>query len=324
MKLTELLTIRNLTVEYVTHYARIQAVRGVSLEFGEREVVGIMGESGSGKSTLALSILKLVPPPGRIMDGKILFRGNDLLTADADAVRKVRGKEISMVFQNPLSALNPIMTVGEQLAEVIKLHRNVDPNNVMEMVTNTLEVVGFPDPHLAVRKYPHELSGGMNQRALIAMAVSCEPSVMICDEPTSALDVSTQAQILNLLVGMRNRYGMSLLMITHNPGVIAETCDRVAVMYGGKIVEIGAVDEIFGNPRHPYTQGLIKSMVHIDKKVETFQTIPGEVSSVHANPLCLFLPRCSAAILKCQRTEPPWIQTSTGHHALCHRAEDKL
>jgi peptide/nickel transport system ATP-binding protein len=282
-----------------------------------------MGESGSGKSTLALSILRLVPSPGRIVDGKILFRGNDLLTADDDTVRKVRGKEISMVFQNPLSALNPLMTIGEQLAEVIKLHRNT-PDNVMDMVTSILDIVGFPDARLAVRKFPHELSGGMNQRALIAMAISCEPSFMICDEPTSALDVSTQAQILNLLVGMRDRYGMSLLMITHNPGVIAETCDRVAVMYGGKIVEIGAVNEIFSNPRHPYTRGLIKSMVHIDKKVETFQTIQGEVSSVQTNSLCRFLPRCSAAVLKCQKITPPLIETSPGHHALCHRAEDKI
>jgi len=284
-----------------------------------------MGESGSGKSTLALAILRLVLTPGRIVSGKILFKGNDLLSADDDTIRKTRGKEISIVFQNPLSALNPVMTVGQQLAEVIKLHRNTVSNNVETTVTKILGTVGFPDPELAARKFPHELSGGMNQRALIAMAVSCEPSLMICDEPTSALDVSTQAQILNLLVDMRERYGMSLLMITHNPGVIAETCDKVAVMYAGRIVEIGAVHEIFGDPRHPYTRGLIRSMVHVDKKVETFQTIPGEVSIARdVASLCPFLHRCPIAVEKCNKIEPPLIETSTGHQALCHRAQERF
>jgi len=282
-----------------------------------------MGESGSGKSTLALSILRLILPPGQIITGQVLFKDNDLLTVDDATIQRVRGKEISMVFQNPLSALNPVMTIGQQLTEVIELHRDVGQSDAEKIVVDTLAAVGFPDPQQALRKYPHELSGGMNQRALVAMAVSCRPSLMLCDEPTSALDVSTQAQILSLLVDMRERYGMSLLIITHNPGVIAETCERVAVMYGGKIVEIGAVDEIFNDSRHPYTRGLIKSMVRIEKRVEHFETVPGEVSSARDTSLCPFLSRCQVAVEKCRHVEPPLVPTAPGHTALCHRAEEK-
>jgi peptide/nickel transport system ATP-binding protein len=316
-----LLSIENLTIEYVTEYGRVQALQNVDLEVREQEIVGLMGESGCGKSTLALSIVRLLPPPARIVRGKVLFKTQDLLSVDEDTIRKIRGAQISMVFQNPASALNPVMTIGDQIAQIIELHGRLDSGEARKAVTNVLKSVGFPAPEEAWKKYPHELSGGMNQRALIAMAISCNASMILCDEPTSALDVATQAQILSLLLEIKKRSHMSLLLITHNPGLIAETCDRVVVMYAGKVVEIGDAEQVFDNPRHPYTRGLIKSIVSIDKVSDSFETVPGEVVTSRDDRLaCRFSPRCPIAREECRNVLPPFKDIAPGHKALCHRA----
>ena len=318
-----LLQIENLrTYFYGGGVAR--AVDGVTFSIDAGETVGLVGESGSGKSVTALSILRLVRPPGRIEPGsKMLFEERDLATLDERALRSIRGARIAMVFQEPMTALNPVFTVGEQIAEVVRIHAHASRRDAWHRAVEMLKTVGIPSPEQRAKEYPHQLSGGMRQRVVIAMALVMNPALVIADEPTTALDVTIQAQILELLQSLQQQFGTSILLITHDLGVIAETVSRVLVMYGGEIVEQAAVKTLFADAHHPYTEGLLAAMPRLGETRERLRTIPGTVPPPTRWPTgCRFHDRCPYAWERCSTEHPPLYQIGAGHTSRCHLAEE--
>ena len=319
---TPLVQVRDLKTWFKTEAGIVKAVNGVDFDIQTGEVLGLVGESGSGKSVTALSILRLIPdPPGKIAGGSILYKGRDLLKLSWDEIRQIRGKEISMIFQEPMTSLNPVFTIGRQVMEVILEHEHVSKKEAFDRSVEMLEVVGIPDPASRMNDYPHQYSGGMRQRVMIAMALACNPSLLIADEPTTALDVTIQAQILELMLKIKDqRKDAAILLITHNLAVVAETCHRVMVMYGGKIQEIAPVKELFKNPQHPYTRGLLASLPTVDgDRQRRLRTIPGNVPSILDLPVgCKFVTRCTEKLQKCESIEPELIETSPGHWVRCH------
>ena len=316
-----LLTIRNLHTYFFTDEGVAKAVDGVDLELKEGGTLGVVGESGCGKSVTALSVMRLIPdPPGKITQGEILFGGTNLLDLSEAEMRKIRGRSISMIFQEPMTSLNPVFQIGDQISEVLRLHEGMSRKEAWDRSVEMLKMVGIPSPERRVQEYPHQLSGGMRQRAMIAMALACSPKLMIADEPTTALDVTIQAQILELMNRLQKDKGMSVILITHNLGVIAETAQKVAVMYAGRIVEYAEVKPIFGNPMHPYTQGLLKSIPRLDEdhaRKARLEAIPGLVPSLlELPPGCKFSNRCKYVFEKCVE-EPQLIEAEPGHMVRC-------
>jgi oligopeptide/dipeptide ABC transporter ATP-binding protein len=311
--------VRDLVVGFPTKSGFIRAVDCVSLKIYSGESLGLVGESGCGKSTLALAIMGLTKEPGRIINGQVLFDNEDLLKKKDEAIRDIRGRKISMIFQNPAGSLDPVASVGSQIASVLRAHKNVDADQVNKEVLGLLQVVGLPAPDQIATKFPHELSGGMKQRVMIAMALACNPKLLTADEPTTALDVTIQAQILKLLKGLKEKFAATVL-ITHNLAVVAEMCDRVAVMYAGKIIEEGDVISVFEHPAHPYTEALLKSIPKLESPTETFSTIMGSVPSIGSPPTgCRFHPRCPYSKQICIEREPQEVTVSNGHSAACFK-----
>jgi len=317
-----LLSVENLRTYFHGAAAVAKSVDGVSFVVNAGETVGIVGESGCGKSVTALSILRLIQPPGRIESGsRILFEGKDLVSLDDAGMRHVRGNRISMIFQEPMSALNPVFTVGDQVAEVARVHGTGSRKDAWNRAVEMLTLTGIPSPGERAKQYPHQLSGGMRQRVLIAMALMMNPALVIADEPTTALDVTIQAQILELLLDLQKRLGTSILMITHDLGVVAETATRVLVMYGGEIVEEASVRTLFDAAHHPYTEGLMNAMPQISDSRERLNVIPGTVPPPTAWPTgCRFRDRCPYSWERCEREHPPLYQISEGHTSRCHLA----
>jgi peptide/nickel transport system ATP-binding protein len=320
-----LLEIRGLKTHFATDEGWVHAVDGVDLSIDRGETLGVVGESGCGKTVTALSVMKLVPmPPGRIVAGQVLWQGRDLVPLHQSEMQKIRAKEIAIVFQEPMTSLNPVYTVGEQIAEVIRLHEGLGRRAALERTVEMLRLVRIPNPERRFRDYPHQFSGGMRQRVMIAMALACHPKLLIADEPTTALDVTIQAQILELIGELKSRLGMAVMLITHAMGVIAETAQRVVVMYAGKVVEEAPVRELFARPRHPYTQGLIRSIPRIDAAAGVgklgkprLEAIRGVVPSlVDPAPGCRFAPRCKFARDECRET-PPLREIAPGHKVAC-------
>ena len=300
----------------------VRAVDGVDLRIDRGETVGVVGESGCGKTVTARSVLKLIDmPPGRFEAGQILWQGRDLIPLDQDEMNKIRAREIAIIFQEPMTSLNPVYTVGDQIAEVIALHQKLSPKQAMAGAAEMLRLVNIPNPQKRVHDYPHQFSGGMRQRVMIAMALSCQPKLLIADEPTTALDVTIQAQILELMQEMKEKFGMAIMLITHAMGVVAETCQRVTVMYAGKVVEEAPVEALFGDPRHPYTQGLIRSIPRIDRAVSRqarLESIGGTVPSLlNPPPGCRFAARCKYAMDICTQAVPPLKEVAPGHRVAC-------
>ena len=320
--MNHLLEVRGLKTHFKTDDGMVQAVDGVDLHVDEGETLGVVGESGCGKSVTAFTIMGLLPiPPARIVAGEILWRGRDLLELSAAEMRAIRAKEIAMVFQEPMTSLNPVYSVGEQIAEVVRLHEKLGRRAAMDRAVEMLDLVRIPNARRRVNAYPHQFSGGMRQRVMIAMALSCNPRLLIADEPTTALDVTIQAQILDLLGDLKARMGMAVILITHAMGVIAETAQRVVVMYAGKIVEEASVEDLFRAPRHPYTQGLIRSIPRIDtaavRKVR-LEAIAGVVPSLlDPPPGCRFAPRCPHAMRECTAAIPALRDVGGGHKMAC-------
>ncbi|HZP99835.1 MAG TPA: ABC transporter ATP-binding protein [Reyranella sp.] len=317
-----LLEIRGLKTWFKTDDGMVRAVDGVDLHIDRGETVGVVGESGCGKTVTARSVLKLIDmPPGRFEDGSILWRGRDLIPLAADEMDKIRAREIAIVFQEPMTSLNPVYTVGDQIAEVLRQHQQLNRKQAIDAAVEMLRLVNIPNPGKRVHDYPHQFSGGMRQRVMIAMALSCKPKLLIADEPTTALDVTIQAQILELMQEMKEKLGMSIMLITHAMGVVAETCQRVVVMYAGKVVEEAPVEALFGNPRHPYTQGLIRSIPRVDRAAEQKQrleAIAGTVPSLlEPPPGCRFAARCKFAMDVCTKAMPPLKEVGPGHFVRC-------
>jgi peptide/nickel transport system ATP-binding protein len=317
-----LLEIRGLKTQFATDNGMVRAVDGVDITIGRGETVGVVGESGCGKTVTAMSVLKLIAmPPGRIVEGQILWQGRDLIPLEAEELDDIRTKEIAMVFQEPMTSLNPVYTVGDQIGEALRRHEGLSRREAQEKTVEMLRLVQIPNPQKRVNDYPHQFSGGMRQRVMIAMALSCSPKLLIADEPTTALDVTIQAQILELLADMKSRFGMAVMLITHAMGVVAETAQRVVVMYAGRVIEEAPVDELFANPRHPYTQGLIRSIPHIDRAATTkkrLEAIPGVVPSlITPPPGCRFAPRCRYAMPACRLAVPPLLDVGGGHKVAC-------
>jgi peptide/nickel transport system ATP-binding protein len=309
-------------VHFRTDEGWVRAVDGVDIRIGRGETVCVVGESGCGKTVTAMTVLKLIAmPPGKIVEGQILWQGRDLVPLGADEMRKIRAREIGIVFQEPMTSLNPVYTVGEQIAEVVQLHEGLGKRVAIDRAAEMLRLVNIPNPQRRVHDYPHQFSGGMRQRVMIAMALSCNPRLLIADEPTTALDVTIQAQILDLLAEMKDRLGMAVMLITHAMGVVAEVAQRVVVMYAGKVVEEAPVEELFANPRHPYTQGLIRSIPRIDLaavKKTRLEAIPGSVPSLLRPPTgCRFAARCRYAMDACREAEPPLVTDEKGHKVAC-------
>ncbi len=304
-----LLEIRGLKTHFKTDDGMVRAVDGVDLAIDRGETLGVVGESGCGKTVTAMTVLKLIQmPPGRIVAGSVLWQGRDLVPLAADEMRKIRSKEIAIIFQEPMTSLNPVYTVGQQIAETVRQHESLNRRDAMDRAVEMLRLVNIPTPERRVRDYPHQFSGGMRQRVMIAMALSCNPQLLIADEPTTALDVTIQAQILDLLAEMKSRLGMAMMLITHAMGVVAETAQRVVVMYAGRVVEEASVDRLFANPLHPYTQGLIRSIPRVDRnagKRARLEAIAGVVPSlIDPPPGCRFAPRCKFAAPACTDAVP--------------------
>lgn len=314
-----LLDIRGLRTYFYTEEGIVRAVDGVDLQLRRGETLGLAGESGCGKTVTAFSILGLVPnPPGRMVGGQILFEGRDLAKTSQEEMRRIRGKEISMVFQEPMVALNPVLPVGEQIAEAIRLHQGVGRKVAMARAAEMLDLVRVPDASRRIREYPHELSGGMRQRVMIAMALSCRPKLVIADEPTTALDVTIQAQILDLIDSLKDEIGISMILVTHNLGVISEMADTLSIMYAGRVVETIGGEEIFSRVKHPYTRGLLASIPKMDEEKERLETIKGVVPSLHnLSPGCKFSNRCEHAFDRCNREEPTLGMVDTEHKVRC-------
>ena len=318
-----LLSIRDLRIGFDTERGPVTAIDGVSFDLRPGEVLGLVGESGCGKSVTALSILGLLPtPPARVLGGEILFEGEDLLTASPAKLRAIRGKRIAMIFQEPMSSLNPVFTIGDQLTETIRRHDGVSRADAQRRAIEMLDTVGIPAAASRLGDYPHHMSGGMRQRVMIAMALSCRPALLLADEPTTALDVTIQAQILDLLRSLQNEFHMAVVMITHDLGVIAEFVDRVAVMYAGKIVETASVFDAFERPRHPYTQGLLASLPALDREQDRLAAIPGAVPGPLARlPGCNFAPRCAHARDAC-KVQPQLTEVGNAHRVACVLANE--
>ena len=318
-----LLDVKNLKTYFFTDEGVVRAVDGVDLYIEKGETLGVVGESGCGKSVTALSIMKLIPsPPGKIVEGEILYNGTNLVDLPAGQMRKIRGKEISMIFQEPMTSLNPVFTCGEQIAEALRLHEGLGRRAAMDKTVEMLKLVHIPNAERRVKEYPHQLSGGMRQRIMIAMALSCNPKLLIADEPTTALDVTIQAQILELLNELKSRLKMAIMLITHDMGVIAETAQRVVVMYAAKVAEEASVADLFKEPLHPYTQGLLRSIPRIDLAAterRRLETIPGTVPTLRGEiaPGCRFAPRCRFAMAACSRATPELRVVGPGHKVAC-------
>jgi len=316
--MTDLLEVRHLKTSFFTRAGEVQSVRGVSFNVGEGEMVGIVGESGSGKSVTAKSLMGLIAPPGRIVEGEVRLRGENLLSLSEEQLRSVRGNRIAMIFQDPMTSLNPVLRVGQQLVEVLRRHRKLSKEDARKRAIELLRQVGIPQPEKRIDQYPHEFSGGMRQRVMIAVALSCEPELLIADEPTTALDVTIQAQILELMKHLRETTGTSILLITHDLGVVAQVCSRVIVMYGGLVMEEGSVFDIFERPSHPYTQGLLRS---VPKRGESGRErlVPIEGTPpnlLHPPSGCPFIERCPHAMDICKKL-PPYFEAGEGHRSLC-------
>ena len=320
-----LLKVQDLQVHFDTDDGVLHAVDGVSFYIDRSETLGVVGESGCGKSVTAMAIMKLLAmPPGRIAHGQIWFEGQDLVQADSAAMQKIRAREIAMVFQEPMTSLNPVLTVGEQIAESLRLHEGLSAKQAKNRAIEMLGLVNIPKPEQRVDDYPHQFSGGMRQRVMIAMALSCKPKLLIADEPTTALDVTIQAQILDLMDRLKSQMGMSILLITHAMGVVAETCQRVVVMYAGRVVEEASVEDLFASPAHPYTQGLIRSIPRLDldsAHKQRLHAIPGSVPKlILPPPGCRFAPRCPHANARCASEMPELRELASGHRVACHFA----
>ena len=317
-----LLKVRGLRTYFFTEAGTAKAVDGVDFDIGKGEVVGLVGESGSGKSVTALSVLRLIPdPPGRIVSGSITYKGRDLLKMPLEEIRNIRGQEISMVFQEPMTSLNPVFTIGMQVMEVIQAHEDCSRGEAFERAVQMLELVGIPEARLRMQDYPHHFSGGMRQRVMIAIAVACGPALLIADEPTTALDVTIQAQILELMLRLKAKQpDAAVLLITHNLAVVAETCQRVVVMYGGKVQEVAPVERLFDAPQHPYTKGLLESLPSVEgPRAARLPAIPGLVPSIHNLPAgCKFCTRCEMKVERCETEEPELIEVAPGHLVRCH------
>jgi peptide/nickel transport system ATP-binding protein/oligopeptide transport system ATP-binding protein len=323
-----LLQIKDLVTIFDTARGRIKAVDGVSLSINSGETLGIVGESGCGKTVLALSIMRLLPANGKIINGKVLFSGTNLLALSSEEMRAKRGSEIAMIFQEPMTSLNPVFRVGEQIAEAVRLHRKLPAKEAMALASEQLREVGISDPEKRVRDYPHQLSGGMRQRVMIAMAMSCHPQLLLADEPTTALDVTIQAQILDLISELKKKNQMTVVLITHDLGIISQEAQKIAVIYAGKIVESTTAGQIFAKPLHPYTKGLIASIparcADADKERQKYlQTIPGSVPSLYnLTPGCRFYERCSYADSHCAQEEPLLDEIEQGHFVACWKSSD--
>ncbi|MCC8429720.1 ABC transporter ATP-binding protein [Reyranella aquatilis] len=324
--MSSLLEVSDLGTWFYTRQGIVKAVDGVDFEVAAGETLAIVGESGCGKSMTALSLMRLIPdPPGRIVSGSIRLAGRDLLKISEEEMRDVRGNEISMIFQEPMTSLNPVMTIGKQISESLILHRDMDRKQAMKRAIEMLDLVRIPEPAQRAKEYPHQLSGGMRQRAMIAMALACNPKVLIADEPTTALDVTIQAQILELIVELQREFSAAVILITHDLGVVAETAHRVIVMYAGRKVEEASVGELFARPLHPYTTGLMNSIPRLDlmrgqtdRSAERLQEIPGIVPPLFDLPTgCAFAPRCSKADDKCRAERPAYEEKQPGHWAAC-------
>jgi oligopeptide/dipeptide ABC transporter ATP-binding protein len=320
-----ILEVKNLSTHFFTRAGTVRAVEGVSFAIERGSTLALVGESGSGKSVTSLSIMRLVQPPGEVVSGEIVFNGRDLMKLDSDEMRRLRGREIAMIFQDPMTSLNPVYTVGDQIAEAIQLHEGSTRKQAWARAVEMMERVKIPDAARRARDYPYQLSGGMRQRVMIAMALSCNPKLLIADEPTTALDVTIQAEILDLLKALKDDFDLSMLLITHDLGVVAEAADTVAVMYAGRVVEKAGVREIFRAPRHPYTEGLLRSVPKLTEegiKQRRLQTIEGTVPSLLKLPAgCKFAPRCSYVIEECTKDEIPLLAVNEHHQARCIRFE---
>jgi oligopeptide transport system ATP-binding protein len=316
----KLLDVKDLKTYFLTDDGLVKAVDGVSFDLHEGETLGLVGESGCGKSVTALSMLRLIPyPPGKIVNGEINFKGRDILKISEAEMRNVRGNDIAMIFQEPMTSLNPVLTVGRQVAEPLEIHQNIKKQEALKEAVTLLEKVQIPEAEIRVQAYPHQFSGGMRQRAMISMGMGCDPRLMIADEPTTALDVTVQAQLLDLLKELTRDFGMSLIIITHNLGVVARYADRVNVMYAGRIVEKGTADEIYDDPRHPYTIGLMASVPQLDQDVKQklvpIEGQPPDLSNLP--PGCAFFPRCKFAVERCREEIPELENVSETHEKAC-------
>ncbi len=315
-----LLQVRNLKVQFITEQGIVKAVNDISFDVRRSETLGFVGESGCGKSITMLSILRLIEcPPGRISGGAIVFDGMDLFKTSSDEMRRLRGDKIAMIFQDPMTSLNPVFTIGEQIMEAIHAHQDISKNDARQRAIDLLEMVGIPQPARAIDDYPHQFSGGMRQRAMIAMALSCEPSLLIADEPTTALDVTVQEQLLDLMSNLQKRLGMALIWITHDLGVVAGVADRINVMYAGKIIETGSACAIFDQPRHPYTSGLLNSIPRLDvahrRELVAIKGAPPDL--IHLPRGCAFAPRCRYVIQKCREEIPSLAEVEPAHFSAC-------
>ena len=321
----KMIQIKNLHVQFSTYGGQVQAVRGVSFDLHKGETLAIVGESGCGKSVTSQSIMRLIPaPPGKITSGSILFKGQDLTKLSEKKMRDIRGADISMIFQDPMTALNPTLRVGEQIAENIMQHENISKEKAKEKAFETLELVGIPNPKERLKQYPHEFSGGMRQRIVIAMALVCNPEVLIADEPTTALDVTIQAQILELFKDIQQKTDVSIVLITHDLGVVAQVADRIAVMYAGKIVEIGTRRDIFYTPQHPYTKGLLRSVPRLDLYESELVPIAGSPPDLFAPPSgCSFAPRCPYVMEVCDRMYPVSTKLKESHQVHCWLQDER-
>lgn len=321
----ELIRIENLTVHYETDDAVVHALNDISLSMKKGETLGLVGETGAGKTTLARSILRLIPsPPGIIKSGRIFFEGKDMLTLSEAQMRSIRGNSISMIFQDPMTSLNPVMSVGDQIMEVVEAHNKALGKEEMEkQALSMLEMVGIPASRS--HEYPHQFSGGMKQRVIIAIALACNPILLIADEPTTALDVTIQAQVLDMITALKNRLNTAMLLITHDLGVVAQNCDRVAIMYAGQIIELGTLSDIFKRPTHPYTKGLLGSIPSLNKEVRRLSPIKGMMPDpTDLPPGCKFAPRCQYAIEVCKQDVPPSYRVSATHQVRCILAREEV
>lgn len=318
-----ILDVQGLETSFFTDDGEVPAVDNVNFSIDSGEILGVVGESGCGKSVTSLSVMNLIPAPGEIKQGSIQFKGEELVTASEKRMRQIRGNEIAMIFQEPMTSLNPVFTIGNQMIEGIRLHKNISKKEATKLAADMLKKVGLPRADQLLKEYPHQLSGGMRQRVMIAMAMACEPELLIADEPTTALDVTIQAQILDLMKRLNNDFDTSILLITHDLGVVAEVCTRVVVMYAGKVVEEGNVQTIFKNPQHPYTEGLIQSVPNMRTKKDRLYSIPGNVPTPGTvNKGCKFAPRCPYAFDRCTAENPELLNTEKGHRVRCFLHEE--
>lgn len=312
-----MLDIKDLTIHYSTEGGVVHAVEGLNLTLGRGESLGFVGETGAGKTTTALGIMRLIPnPPGKIVSGEIIFNGENLLTKSESEMRKIRGEKIAMIFQDPMTSLNPVITVDKQIAEMISLHKNVSHSEALKLAGDMLELVGIRRERM--HDYPHQFSGGMKQRVVIAIALACDPELLIADEPTTALDVTIQAQVLELMKELKQKFSASMILITHDLGIVADICDKVAIMYAGRVVEYADKRSLYTNPIHPYTRGLFRSVPDIDEDVDELPVIPGLMPDpVNLPSGCAFHPRCNMAGPECAKVRPDMQEAEAGHYVAC-------